>query len=727
MNNIHSGNPRSRTVTRLPMWATVIAAMFCSTLAAAESRDGAFRYPEGSERVASVQETLPQAPRWRTVLKAPSAKELKWPQGSGPGQPTRIGVPRFAPKPGSDVAISERPEWIQRADGGWSITLEVTSVGAKAVRAGIALRTFPGGTSLVFFDGAGDWLSTTTPALPSKREGNGLKTATSGGAGQLIWSPTAAGETLFATVRLPVGATPTDIEFGLGPVSHLFVSPFDRDAMVSLEKSSGECNLDVVCYEEYEQLRSAVSRMVYVEGGFSYLCTGQLLSNGDDNSEAYYLSANHCISSQAAADTLETYWNYESSSCDADTTSSAAVQVFGGADLVTTDAATDSTLLRLRGTIDFSVFYAGWTTDLPATDIFGIHHPAGDLKKISFGEIQGYTKRNVGTGTLFDSGDPDANLIATLWNEGTTEQGSSGSALLDQEGRVIGVLFRGTASCSEPEGLDEYGRFDRAFERNSWQAFLALGDNEYRITAAKTGSGRGTLTSSPAGISCDLDCTTASAALPAGSSVTVSATAASSATFTGWVAGSCDSNPDPSQCTVTLSDNRTVTASFEANLGPVLTAIDDSGTVTGLEPGSAGEAWTVDETTSTVGGSSAVSGDIGDDELSTLSITLQGPGTLSFDWRVSSEEGYDFLGVSLDGGASTRISGEQDWQPADAIDIPSGQHTVSWTYEKDFSVSQGDDKGWVDNVDYRSAESGNDSTFFNLLDFIERVLGRTED
>ena len=128
-----------------------------------------------------------------------------------------------------------------------------------------------------------------------------------------------------------------------------------------------------------------------------------------------------------------------------------------------------------------------------------------------------------------------------------------------------------------------------------------------------------------------------------------------------------------------------------------------------------------------MGGSSAVSGDIGDDELSTLSITLQGPGTLSFDWRVSSEEGYDFLGVSLDGGASTRISGEQDWQPADAIDIPSGQHTVSWTYEKDFSVSEGDDKGWIDNVDYRSAESGNDSTFFNLLDFIERVLGRTED
>lgn len=726
MKDIHPRKIRRVSNVGWPAWATAFAVLLCGAQAAAESRYGALRYPDASERVATAPEMLPQAPRWQTVLKAPAAKELKWPQVSKPGQPIRIGVPRFAPKLGSDVAISERPEWIQRADGSWSITLEVTSVGAKAVRASVALQTFPGGTSVVFFDGAGERLSTTTPAQPTERVGNGLKTAT-GGSGQLIWSPTSAGATVFADVRLPVGATPGDIQFALGPISHLFVSPFDRDAMMSLEKSSGECNLDVVCYEDYEQLRTAVSRMVYVKNGSSFLCTGQLLSNGSGNAERYYLSANHCISSQVVADTLETWWNFESSSCDADTTSSAQERVVGGADLVTTDAATDSTLLRLRGTLDFPTFYMGWTTDVPATDIFGIHHPAGDLKKISFGEVQGYTKRDVGTSDLLDSSDPDANFIATVWNEGTTEGGSSGSALLDQEERVVGVLFRGTASCSEPEGLDEYGRFDRAFERNSWQAFLALGDDENRITATKAGSGRGTLTSSPAGISCDVDCSTASAGLPAGSSVTVTATAESASTFLGWEAGSCDSNPDPSQCTVTLSDNRTVTASFEANLGPVLTAIDDSGTVTGAELGTSGMVWTVDESTSTVGGSSAVSGDIGDDELSTLSITLEGPGTLSFDWRVSSEEGYDFLGVSLDGGASTRISGEQDWQAAEPIDIPSGQHTVSWTYEKDFSLSEGEDSGWVDNVDYRTGDSGDGSVFFNLLGFLNEVMGRSED
>ena len=81
----------------------------------------------------------------------------------------------------------------------------------------------------------------------------------------------------------------------------------------------------------------------------------------------------------------------------------------------------------------------------------------------------------------------------------------------------------------------------------------------------------------------------------------------------------------------------------------------------------------------------------------------------------------------MDGGASTRISGEQDWQAAEPIDIPSGQHTVSWTYEKDFSLSEGEDSGWVDNVDYRTGDSGDGSVFFNLLGFLNEVMGRSED
>lgn len=181
MKNKHTREPRSGTGIRPLVWATVIAAMLCSTIAAAESRHGALRYPKPLQRTASVQETLPQASRWETVLKAPAPKDMLRPETAGKLQPVRIGFPRFPPKMGSGMAISERPEWIQRADGGWPITLEVTSVDARAVRASIALQTFPSGTSLVFFGGTGEYLSTISPAQSSKREGNGRNTGKSVG------------------------------------------------------------------------------------------------------------------------------------------------------------------------------------------------------------------------------------------------------------------------------------------------------------------------------------------------------------------------------------------------------------------------------------------------------------------------------------------------------------------------------------------------------------------
>lgn len=704
--------------------STLLASLIGSHLAMAESRDGGLRLPGFFTTSAPVPETLQQAPRWKTTLKAPTSKELAGLQRSVKPQLTQIGFPRLPAKLAASRPVSERPEWVEHADGGWSITLEVTSTGAKALRASVELPKYPQGTSLVFFDGEGGWLSTVTPADPSEPAPKAEIAPNTLETHKLIWSPTSPGATLFVEVRLPPGTNPTDIDFALGPVSHLLVSPLDRQAMRSLEKNSGECNLDVVCYNEYDQLRAAVSLMVFTTNGSTAICTGQLLSNGDADEERYYLSANHCLSSQTVADTLETYWYRESDACDSEDTSDAVTQVTGGADLVTTDSATDTTLLRLRGALDFPVFYAGWTDQLPPIDIFGIHHPAGDLKKISFGDILGYSDGSLED--FIDPSDPEAMFIVTQWREGTTEGGSSGSAIYDQQQRVVGSLYGGLASCETPDSPDRYGRFDRAYERNSWQAFLTLGPGENRITAAKGGTGTGTLTSSPSGITCDLECTTASAKYPTGSAVTISAAPSVSARFTGWTAGGCDSNPSPNECTVSVNANRTVTANFVADLDAVLEAIDDSGSIAGFEVAASGENWTVDETTSTAGGSSAASGEVADNESSALGLVVSGPGTLSFDWRVSSEADYDYLTVSVDDDVNARISGEQEWEPAQAIAIPSGQHTVTWSFEKDATVSDGDDKGWIDNVVYRTQGSEDDSVFMDLLDFLDQVLRRSE-
>jgi len=93
------------------------------------------------------------------------------------------------------------------------------------------------------------------------------------------------------------------------------------------------------------------------------------------------------------------------------------------------------------------------------------------------------------------------------------------------------------------------------------------------------------------------------------------------------------------------------------------------------------------------------SGGILDAQSSTLMTQVSGTGTLSFNWKISSEAGFDFLIVYLDGQEVSRISGVTAWQ-ARAISVPVGIHNVSWKYVKDGSISNGLDAGWVSQVSW---------------------------
>ncbi len=76
---------------------------------------------------------------------------------------------------------------------------------------------------------------------------------------------------------------------------------------------------------------------------------------------------------------------------------------------------------------------------------------------------------------------------------------------------------------------------------------------------------------------------------------------------------------------------------------------------------------------------------------------VAGPGELGFWWRVSSENYYDYLEFYIDGVRQVRISGESAWQER-TYSLGSGAHTLKWRYMKDWSVAEGSDCGWVDQV-----------------------------
>ncbi|MGB1042894.1 MAG: C10 family peptidase, partial [Tenacibaculum sp.] len=81
----------------------------------------------------------------------------------------------------------------------------------------------------------------------------------------------------------------------------------------------------------------------------------------------------------------------------------------------------------------------------------------------------------------------------------------------------------------------------------------------------------------------------------------------------------------------------------------------------------------------------------------TLTTNYNEAKTINFDFKVSSEQNYDFLLLTVDGITLEQWSGNIDWTSY-SLNISSGNHIIEWIYKKDFSVSSGDDKAWIDNI-----------------------------
>lgn len=136
--------------------------------------------------------------------------------------------------------------------------------------------------------------------------------------------------------------------------------------------------------------------------------------------------------------------------------------------------------------------------------------------------------------------------------------------------------------------------------------------------------------------------------------------------------------------------------------------LDCSVYVEDFEGGSLGAEWSVGGTVGWSvqsanvyeGSQSAASGLIGNDQNSTMTLTLDyaQSGTLSFWFKVSSEIGFDDLEFYVDGSLQSAWNGEVPWQQH-VVNVPSGQHTFQWRYVKDGSLSLGSDKSWVDLVE----------------------------
>jgi len=279
----------------------------------------------------------------------------------------------------------------------------------------------------------------------------------SGAAG--FWAPYIAGETVSIELAVP-SKLRSQARVQLASVTHGYRGLFESaDAM----QKSGSCNVDVACPAGtgWTDQIDAVGHYTFSSGGSSYVCTGTLVANTAGTTVPYFLTANHCLSTQTVASTVVVYWNYQSSSCRTPGSSSSgtplsksiATHSQSGSTLVATNSASDFALLRLSADVPAASnpYWSGWdASGATPSSAVGIHHPAGHEKRIAV-EDQALTISGYGGA----SGSSHWRVID--WDQGTTEGGSSGSGLWNQNKRLVGQLHGGSAACGN-DLSDYYGR-----------------------------------------------------------------------------------------------------------------------------------------------------------------------------------------------------------------------------------------------------------------------------
>ena len=628
LNNLSSGG---RRWVRCALILTVLLSEFATGQETPRSvlpgphAEGMFSAAQPSER-AQPQRRLPPSQRPVPVLLEPvAATDLNQEMltqslaqsvtpSSSLGVPLKIGFSRNVPTLGTSAQMAAQWEWVaisiplstpvsSTIPGGSLAAISVTSPDALGMRLGLLVEKLPPLALLRFYAQGVDLVFEVTGQEIMESITRNLAAGDTSDEAHTYWSPLIDGSEITVEIELPVGVAPDEAVLSIPRVSHLFSSPLNTRALQEKIGSAASCEQDVMCYTPWDNESLATAKITFTESGASYLCTGSLLIDGDSSTKIpYFLSANHCISTQTVASTLSSYWFYRASSCNSGSLSPSAHTLTGGATLLYANSATDTSFMRLNSTPPAGAWYSGWSANLQVLNaaVTGIHHPKGDLQKISFATITGYLNCSSGAGNssynCTSATSSKADHLEVVWSQGVTEGGSSGSGLWVTSGAshyLVGQLNGGYSSCSNRTGSDEYGRFDVAYNAALYRWLGAASSSSVTLTVARSGTGSGTVSSTSGSINCGNTC---SASLSTGTLVTLSATPASGSLFSGW-SGACSGT---GTCQLTLNMTQSVTATFNANLPVVefynilldhyfITA--NASEAAAIDNGSAGSGW----------------------------------------------------------------------------------------------------------------------------------------
>lgn len=235
------------------------------------------------------------------------------------------------------------------------------------------------------------------------------------------------------------------------------------------------CHINVACPEGLPWENEIRSVGLFTLSGITG--SGALINNVREDGTPYFLTAFHCIDlddcdgsissieESSVEDYVVIYFNHEAGRCNDNTWHD--FHSLSGCTYKSASPNSDFALLQLN-TTPYSwmgVHYAGWSREnIPATSGACIHHPGGDIKKISIENDQifnvPYTLPWAPSPILCPSA-PDLYTPANshwrvTFNQGVTEGGSSGSPFFDQNHRIVGQLHGGPPGTTCTNVLVKY-------------------------------------------------------------------------------------------------------------------------------------------------------------------------------------------------------------------------------------------------------------------------------
>lgn len=521
---------------------------------------------------ASHQRDITRSPPAQTIqLDAVSPARLAAEQAAPrPGVPHKIGFARDISDLASAAATASSLKWQPTPEGGLIAALSVNSPGALGIRLGLLIGKLPPDARLrSYSQGSTTDVETSGQTVLNSISRNRAAGDTSVDGGTW-WAPAVDGPEATLEIELAPGVPASAVEFSIPRLSHFTESRLDAalagPAPRDKTTAAGTCELDVSCYPAWSKESDATALMQFVSAGSAYMCTGTLLNSAPTTFIPYFLSANHCISDQTTASTLETIWFYHSTACNSGVVSPSYQALNNGATLLYATTSTDTSFLWLDDVPPVGAAFAGWSQGTPSlgVQVTSIEHPEGDPQKIAFGATQEFvtcTTPQAGSDTFTCSQATQftGTHLDVNFSLGTVEPGSSGSGIFTTDSStgahyLVGQLHGGSASCTTPQGDSFYGRFDLAYNAalSKWLNAPAVSS----LSAGVTGSGK--IVSSPGDIDCGATCV---ASFPVGTTVTFTATPTLGSGFVGW-GGACSGSSNV--CTVVISASTSLSATFSA-------------------------------------------------------------------------------------------------------------------------------------------------------------------